>query len=184
MNPYEVLGLDPLGIITREDIEAAHRAKRSAAHPDHNGGNTEKMTELNTSRDILLNPERKRRYDQVGSTESGTPSIEELATNIIGSLFQSAVEQLEDDQYSRSKVLTAVVGEISKGAAKAREAAEKWPSRIKRLDKLIKSIDCDPLLKKILEQRLLKLQRDTLEVNQQVELGNMMLKLMKSIKFK
>jgi curved DNA-binding protein CbpA len=182
MNPYEALGLVPGQPLTSDLVEKAHRRARSEAHPDRAGGSAERMTAVNTARDILLNPDRKRRFDELGSLSSGPMTTEEQALMIIGNLFSSAVEKAPD-YMKPSQIFVIIAQEISSGRSKALEAQRMHPKRLKRARKLINSMRCAPLMRKALELRIAKLEREINEINQQVEIGNLMLKLMQSVEF-
>lgn len=181
MNPYEVLGLKP-GPVSKSAIEAAHRNLRGSAHPDRNQGSEEKMSQLNQARDILTSPERKRRFDELGSTESGQLTIEEQATLILGNLFDIALEKASQGT-SHSKLCALVAVEVAKGRQKALSAQLNHPAKLKRARGLLKAVKCDPLLRKILEMRLARIEHEITEINQQVQLGALMLNLMKSVEF-
>jgi curved DNA-binding protein CbpA len=184
VNPYEALGLaQGPGPFKQGDIERAYKAAARKAHPDREGVSAEKMTAINQARDILLNPDRKRRYDELGSTSNGPPSVEEQAAIILGNLFQSAVTQAHD-YTSLSDMLGAIAQEISKGLDKALQGQINHPRAIKRAEKLLKGIDCDSRLKSVFEARIAKIERERAETNQQVEVGRYMLKLLQTVRFK
>lgn len=182
MNPYEVLGLSANEASDKEVI-AAHRKLRSAAHPDH-GGSQEQMTAINQARDILLNPDRKRRFDNLGSTEQGPPSIEEQAMMIIGNLFQSAIASANEFYTNDVEIFAQVAAEIAQGLNKALEAQSAHPRHLARARRLSKRVKCAPALRKMLDARVGKIETEIREINQQVELGRYMLKLMQSVEFK
>jgi hypothetical protein len=61
-DPYELLGVDPSA--ARETIEAAHRRLMRQAHPDLVHGDGSQATLLNLARDVLLDEQSRRAYDQ------------------------------------------------------------------------------------------------------------------------
>lgn len=184
MNPYEVLGIDDINCTPAQIVRAYKQASKKA-HPDREGGSEEQMSRVNQARDILLNPERRARYDRLGSTETGPATIEEQLTAIIGNLFESAISQLDDrDPNFRSKLFLAISGKIQEGHDTARKTQAEHPAAIQRAKKVLKSIDCHPLLKSVLEKKIELMEKDVLRLNQQVELGDRMVKLLQSIRFK
>lgn len=67
MNPYDLLGV-PCDA-DEAAIKKSFRKKAREAHPDREDGDAELMSKLNQAKDILLDPERRARYDTTG--ESG-----------------------------------------------------------------------------------------------------------------
>lgn len=64
MNPYEVLGVEFHA--SNEAIRAAYRALRSEHHPDREGGDAERMVEINVAYELLIDPVARKRYDETG----------------------------------------------------------------------------------------------------------------------
>lgn len=182
MNPYEALGLNANEVSDLE-VERAYKRAAARAHPDRNQGDNSKMTEVNTARDILLNPERKKRFDQMGSTGGGPFTTEEQAIITLANIFQQVLSSVPD-YVSASGVFAAMAQEIAQGMQKAYAAKDSHPQKIRRARALLTSIKCDPKLKLVLEGRVEALEKETAVINQQVEMGNVMLKLMQTVKFK
>lgn len=181
MNPYETLGVSANA--SAAEVNSAHRRMRGKAHPDRNGGDNSKMSAINEARDILLNPERKARFDQIGSTGKGPATTEEMAIITLGNIFLAAVDGA-DEYTSVPEIFSGVAATIAKGYLAAKEAKRALPSRLTRARKCLKAVKCDPLLQKAFESRIAHLERQGNEINQQIQMGNLMLKLMNSIKFK
>lgn len=70
MTLYETLGVDPAA--TRDEIQAAYRAKAREHHPDR-GGDTETMQRVNRAYGVLADPDRRRRYDETGEGDDIDP---------------------------------------------------------------------------------------------------------------
>lgn len=89
MNPYEVLGL-PLEASARQ-IRAAYRRLAKLHHPDH-GGDPLAFARIKLAHDILLDPDRRSRYDSTGDVSEKTPdnSLAEVLSHI-NMAFQAAI---------------------------------------------------------------------------------------------
>jgi curved DNA-binding protein CbpA len=68
MNPYDLL--DVPRDADEATIKKAFRQKAKEAHPDREDGDAELMSQLNQAKDILLDPEKRARYDATGETGS------------------------------------------------------------------------------------------------------------------
>lgn len=71
INPYEVLGVEPGA--DEEAVKAAYRREAKSAHPDA-GGSAPEFERLSACRDILLDPARRRRYDETGEFDDAVPN--------------------------------------------------------------------------------------------------------------
>jgi curved DNA-binding protein len=66
---YKVLGVDRKA--TEDEIKRSYRKLGLEHHPDHNPGNKsaeEKFKEINEAYQVLSDPEKKKRYDQLGAS--------------------------------------------------------------------------------------------------------------------
>lgn len=181
MNPYEVLGIDDTNC-TPAQIVRAYKQACKKAHPDREGGSEEQMSQVNQARDILLNPERKQRFDETGSTSGGPPTMEEQATLVLGTLFQAVLDVPSGTSWFA--MVQAMIQELHKGMNKAEESQREHPKRIERARKLLTKFDCSPALRSILERRIEHMEKELVTINNQIQLGKYMFELVKSIKAK
>ncbi len=63
---YKILGVDKNA--SSEDVKKAFRKLAHQHHPDKQGGNEEKFKEINEANQILGDQEKRRQYDQFGSS--------------------------------------------------------------------------------------------------------------------
>lgn len=94
-DPYAVLGVAKDA--TLEEIKAAYRTASKAAHPDREGGSTERMTDVNVAYMLLSDPERRAQYDKTG-TKTPVESDEKKAESFMLGLLASLVRSLAPDQ--------------------------------------------------------------------------------------
>lgn len=71
---YKTLGVDKSA--SQEEIKKAFRKMAHKYHPDKEGGDEAKFKELNEAFQIIGNPEKRRQYDQFGTTfDQGGPGF-------------------------------------------------------------------------------------------------------------
>lgn len=63
---YKILGLSKSA--SQDDVKRAFRELAHKYHPDKQGGNAEKFKEINEAHQVLGNPEKRKQYDQLGTT--------------------------------------------------------------------------------------------------------------------
>jgi curved DNA-binding protein len=73
---YKILGVDKGA--TTDEIKKAYRRLAKKYHPDKNQGDRsseEKFKEINEANEILSNPEKRKKYDQLGSNWNRSSNV-------------------------------------------------------------------------------------------------------------
>ena len=133
-DPYITLGLDRNA--SAEEITAAYRRCAAAAHPDREGGSTERMTDVNMACKILGDSESKARYDRGEGTQAG-PTIEERARDTLLQVLNIAIREIPLNA-DLIDLMRAGVNKQIGGLAAARVKTAGDLDRLKRLRKRLK----------------------------------------------
>lgn len=120
---YETLG-EPRDA-TAEQIRAAYRRAASKAHPDRNGGSTERMQAVNAAYEILGNADSRAAYDR-GEHETSPDAI---PRGILREIFMQAIKSNAPDVFKYAQA------ELDKAERGAQDEAEDARRAIRRLEK-------------------------------------------------
>lgn len=103
MNFYEVLGVSRTATV--DEIRIAFRRAAKQHHPDREGGDADKMADVNRAFDTLHDPEKRELYDRLGEASMG-PSIQDEAKATLAELIRGAIDAPEGEFISsiRAKV--------------------------------------------------------------------------------
>ena len=89
---YKDLGVEKDA--TTDAIKQAHKAFAKKNHPDKPGGSNDKMAEGNRAYEILVNPEKRKRYDETGETKED--SFEKQLSAFINETLIIIIEKVGD----------------------------------------------------------------------------------------
>ena len=91
MNPYEILGVPPTA--SDAQIKSAYRQRAKATHPDVCKDDGSAFAEASRAYGILMDPEMRKRFDEIGSVEDVAPmTVRQRMIQIIALLFNAALE--------------------------------------------------------------------------------------------
>lgn len=112
-DPYDALGL--ARDATPEQIKAAHRKGVKANHPDQAGGDRATFDKIQRGYEVLINPERRKRFDETG--DDGYRSADAHRAAIMARInlyLAGAASQPGDIDYSdlKATILRAIAADI------------------------------------------------------------------------
>jgi len=87
-------------------VKRAYKRRARDTHPDH-GGDPKAFARATQARDVLLDPERRRRYDETGQVD-GAPVIDETNQKILD-LIAGALEAAVQEAAGRDLDLLALM---------------------------------------------------------------------------
>lgn len=92
MNPYDTLGVEPSS--TPKEIKAAYRKKAKQHHPDTPTGDRKKFEDANRAQLILLDPVRRKKFDDTGTIDEQNPdNAQAMAVSLIVGWISAVVVQ-------------------------------------------------------------------------------------------
>ncbi len=134
-NLYDILGVDKNA--TAEEIKEAFRNSAKDNHPDV-GGSAEKMAEANHAYSVLINPQKRERYDSTG--EDYDIPFDERFSAFVNEVFMSIVEQAEDvDHYDLIEEFKNKTDQIENNIIKNKREYEKKLTKFNKVAKRIKT---------------------------------------------
>lgn len=105
---YDLLGLTPAA--TDPDIRKAYKSKAKQLHPDVTGGvESEEFVKMKKAYDILINPETRKMYDEMGIIDGEHES--KLLNAAIGGL-QQCFNMLIDEVGTEEMIYVDVIGSM------------------------------------------------------------------------
>lgn len=141
-NPYDILGVDKNA--SQEDIKKAFKDKAKNTHPDR-GGNEEEFKKIAEANMILSDPERRKYYDQTGSTKNHRPSFEQRLVDHLDKAIVAAIENCEISMIKKFNIVTEIINsnkqQISKfnkeinNITRKKQTLEEFVRRLSKKDK-------------------------------------------------
>lgn len=105
--PYEVLGVHPS--CPQETITMLYRSLAKVHHPDREGGDADRMAEINRAYELIGTPEARAAYDS--GQKSQQASIEETARNTVRTVTAQMIERGS----ASSNFVADIRGELTRG---------------------------------------------------------------------
>jgi curved DNA-binding protein CbpA len=190
MNLYELLGVAKDASVAQ--IRAAYRKLSKIHHPDR-GGDAEKFGEIKLALDVLVDPKRRKTYDETGRTSEQKISPMKLK-KFLQMLFKSVVNSenprtgLSDDPV-RENIRDKIVASLERSIAQATQKQLSLRNKIARADELIARFippeggTGDPVADALKAERA-EVQRELHEIDDEIEIGRMAQTLVKGYTYK
>lgn len=159
MNPYEILDLPRDA--TPEDVKKAYRREASAAHPDREGGSSERMAAVNQANDVLSNPSRRKQFDE-GRGMAPEITLRMKAEAIIMGLFAEVMDTPGNPVHH---VFNRVRDAEKKNLAAGRQCKEQLAKAEKDVNR-VRSKGPKNLFKMVAEQRVSQLKEKIKEIDE------------------
>jgi len=159
VNPYEILNLPRDA--TPEDVKKAYRREASAAHPDREGGSSERMAAVNQANDVLSNPSRRKQYDE-GRGTAPEMTLRMKAEAIIMGLFAEVMDTPGNPVHH---VFNRVRDAEKKNLATGRQCKEQLAKAEKDVSR-VRSKGPKNLFKMVAEQRVSQLKDKIKEIEE------------------
>jgi DnaJ-class molecular chaperone len=119
-DPYHVLGVGRKAKASA--VRKAHRKKAMETHPDR-GGTQEAFALVQWAKDVLLDPGRRRKFDETGDADDGQP--DNRASMGAGVLIQAMTEVIKVAfQHGRTAAQVPMVTAMTAYVTKLVEAEE------------------------------------------------------------
>lgn len=152
---YETLGVERGA--SEDEIRKAARRAASRAHPDREGGSDERMQAVNKARDVLLDPERRARYD-AGEGDAPLRTTETMARDMMTQIFAAALDNDEDPLHAVRGALTGAKSALAANTAKVNLQIAK----LKRRQGTVKTKNgAENHVEALIADKLAKLERET-----------------------
>lgn len=165
---------------TEAEIEKAYKRMASRYHPDKNIGNeeeaAEKFKEVKAAYECLIDPERRKIYDETGnsSVQDGNPAED---------LFLHLLNEITDHFESTTEVLDKVRGVVSEMIDECTERKFQTDKRIGIVTSMLKALKFRGkganIVEGVLNAKLIKLQSERNELDQATTAGKAVYDMLK-----
>lgn len=179
MDLYQTLGVSQDA--PADQIRSAYRKLAQKHHPDKNQGKSEakaKMQEIQRAYDVLGNAEKRKHYDETGQTQEA-PNKEETAKTYLAKLVIELIEKIFTESFDLKKEADLQIKENIRNLEKKIKNQKRKCAKIEKAKKrLTHKKNGDPFLIQALEQTIHHKNQTIGQLKQNVEIGNLMLKML------
>jgi DnaJ-class molecular chaperone len=135
MTHYETLGVEPTA--SEDQIRKAYRKLARKYHPDvsKEPDREARMRAINEAKDMLLDPEARKRYDATGSADDDQQQMRAEATGMLVRFFRSGLDE-------RRPIVPFVADCITSLKQEAMLAISEYRERQKKLSRQLRTVKC------------------------------------------
>lgn len=173
----------------RADIRKAYRERARKSHPD-TGGSAEQFALVKHAHDVLIDEERRQRYDATGD-ESGKSADNELAEciQVLSIVFDKVLQQIESRgrdpvNYDLVNDMRIMLGGELDNLKQSRRKLEAQKQKIERMLGRFKIKNGDNFFENILKDRVRNAEAALLSHERQEKTGKRALGILKGYSFK
>lgn len=158
---YSELGLDPDA--SDEEIQEAFRKKALETHPDA-GGDREDFEAMILARDVLIDPDRRKKYDETGSTIP-----EDEISGILATYFSQVVKDHLGTDYNTVDLIGEMNDKLVAEIAAGRKAIEIANETARRLDDVARRVSGPELLADVARTHAEKQRKNAARMADEIE---------------
>jgi curved DNA-binding protein CbpA len=166
---YEALGVPRNA--DEDTIKRAYKSRAGKAHPDREGGSHEAMRALTVAKSVLLDPERRARYDQTGDDRQRPPLNREAISTLVD-LFRQLVECAPSHVDLIELVRQNIRSNQERMRAEISQRAEKRKTLAKRRARLKFSGTGPNFIGEFMDQQIAKLNGEIESIQRNIEVGD------------
>jgi DnaJ-class molecular chaperone len=187
-NPYQTLNINKTA--TDAEVERAFKQAAKRTHPDKPGGSKEKFNEAVRSKQLLLDPARRKHYDQTGNfTDPEPDNSANFPISLIMNIITNAAARFANnvggdptqtnllDHVRKQLTDTLNKGKLQRAThQKVADTLKQIEQRLKQKVRRKKSVS--PMLKLAIVAQAAAVERDVAKLDPQIEAHERALKLL------
>lgn len=179
MNPYKILGLDKSA--TPMEIRKAYKQLASKHHPDKPGGDKERFQEVKAAYEILIDEKSRAHFDKTGTVEG----ILDPRDHAIQGMMQLISSLIDDGSAFETENIFRVAEKLVANKRQSDKADSKRMEKyLNKLNKLLKRVirrdGGENLVSRLIDERILNVERTIAAKLMDVEVGKIMLDMLKN----
>lgn len=141
IDPYDELGVSRDA--TPDEISAAFKKKAKANHPDH-GGSPEAFDRVKQASVVLLDPAKRKKYDEEGTLDSNQPdNVMATAMEKVAQFFIQSLNEMSNNEQNNLDQFDLVAGGrlfFDQGIASSQKQISAVERQIKQFEKALKRL--------------------------------------------
>ena len=168
---YDTLGVNENA--TAKEIKDAFKEKAKENHPDR-GGNEEKMKEYNHAYAVLINPDKRKRYDETGS-DSPENSFEARFLGLVNTMFISIVDANPLEKVKTKDLIRELKTKINNTKKEIKNMLTGVDRKISIYEEALKRISTkgDSSIQKVLTNQIEQQKQHQVQMKQEIEFLSM-----------